>query len=182
MAITAHVVFSGTDYSGRPGNYFAHALVTSTPQRDFGSLLPAELWGAALWRTRPGRRHRAAGTAGPAAVRHRSTGQVPRRFSTRAAAADVLPELLTAVGRAMAGDRPVLLVSRRRRPRTPGGSPPSPTCSASVWPDRMTFTTYSHRPGYSRYHLIGTLPDACRRTRHVGFQMFDFDHRAGAGR
>ena len=28
---------------------------------------------------------------------------------------------------------------------------------------RMTFTTYSHRPGYSRYHLIGILPEACCR-------------------
>src|ERR1700733_12013258 len=33
-AIVTHVVFAGTDYSGRPGNYFAHALVTSTPARD----------------------------------------------------------------------------------------------------------------------------------------------------
>src|SRR4029077_12075642 len=33
-AITARVVFSGTDYSGRPGNYFAHALVTGTPEQD----------------------------------------------------------------------------------------------------------------------------------------------------
>ena len=29
--ITAQAVFAGTDYSGRPGNYFAHALVTATP-------------------------------------------------------------------------------------------------------------------------------------------------------
>ncbi len=53
MAITAHVVFTGTDYSGRPGNYFVHALVTSAPERDFGPLLPAELWGAALWQSSP---------------------------------------------------------------------------------------------------------------------------------
>src|SRR5581483_11829643 len=33
--ITARVVSAGTDYSGRPGNYFAHALVTSTPAQDF---------------------------------------------------------------------------------------------------------------------------------------------------
>ena len=52
-AITAHVVFAGTDYSGRPGNYFAHALVTSAPDRDFGALLPAELWGSPLWQSGP---------------------------------------------------------------------------------------------------------------------------------
>ena len=53
MAIAAHVVFTGADYSGRPGNYFVHALVTSAPERDFGPLLPAELWGAALWQSDP---------------------------------------------------------------------------------------------------------------------------------
>ena len=57
MAITAHVVFTGADYSGRPGNYFVHALATSAPERDFGPLLPAELWGAALWQSKPGRQH-----------------------------------------------------------------------------------------------------------------------------
>src|SRR2546423_14274085 len=52
-AITSHVVFAGEDYSGRPGNYFAHALVTDRPERDFGSLLPVELWGSDLWRSTP---------------------------------------------------------------------------------------------------------------------------------
>jgi hypothetical protein len=59
--ITAQVVFAGTDYSGRPGNYFVHALVTDTPEQDFGPLLPVELWGAELWR-----RHPAEGTELPA--------------------------------------------------------------------------------------------------------------------
>ena len=81
MAIATHVVFTGTDYSGRPGNYFVHALATSAPERDFEPLLPAELWGAALWqagpvaapssRTCPGRC--------PAAS---STGRAPRPSST----------------------------------------------------------------------------------------------------
>ncbi len=34
--ILTHVQFAGRDYSGRPGNYFAHALVTSSPERDLG--------------------------------------------------------------------------------------------------------------------------------------------------
>ena len=64
-AITAQVVFAGTDYSGRPGNYFAHALVTDTPDRDFGSLLPVELWGAGLWQDRPTGRTELPELAGP---------------------------------------------------------------------------------------------------------------------
>ena len=51
--ILTHVVFAGTDYSGRPGNYFAHALVTTTPGPDLGPLLPAELWGAEVWHSTP---------------------------------------------------------------------------------------------------------------------------------
>src|SRR5215472_2516352 len=34
-SITARVVGTGADYSGRPGNYFAHALITDSPA-DFG--------------------------------------------------------------------------------------------------------------------------------------------------
>ena len=82
MAIAAHVVFTGTDYSGRPGNYFVHALATSAPERDFGPLLPAELWGAALWRSRPSRPYRATRAARAAATRrHRPAGRpgLPRR-------------------------------------------------------------------------------------------------------
>ena len=41
--ITAHVVFSGVDYSGRSGNYFVHALVSSAPQQDFGVLLSGSI-------------------------------------------------------------------------------------------------------------------------------------------
>ena len=64
-AITAQAVFTGTDYSGRPGNYFVHALVTSTPEDDFGSLLPTELWGAAVWQTRPADGTELPGLPGP---------------------------------------------------------------------------------------------------------------------
>ena len=39
---------------------------------------------------------------------------------------------------------------------------------------RMTFTTYSHRPGYSPYHLTGILPDMLPPDAATSFQMFDF--------
>ena len=48
-AITANVVYAGADFSGRAGNYFAHALVTEDPDRDFGGLLPVELWESPVW-------------------------------------------------------------------------------------------------------------------------------------
>src|SRR6266496_3419268 len=110
MAITAHVAFTGADYSGRPGNYFAHALVTSTPERDFDPLLPAELWGSALWRRDP-----VDGTVLPELPGPLPRGVVDRpgvqAFLDARGAEAILPELLTAVGRAMGGARPVLMVS-----------------------------------------------------------------------
>src|SRR5208283_3709119 len=140
-AIATHVVFTGADYSGRPGNYFVHALVTGTPEQDFGSLLPAELWGSGLWHSRP-----ADGTE--------------------------LPPLLTAVSRAMAGEPPVFMAGH--------------DVTENAWwiaavcyllgehlGRRVTFTTYSHRPSYARYHLIGVLPGMVRPDAGTGFQLFD---------
>lgn len=43
--------YVGADYSGRFGNYFAHSLVTTTPEVDLGDLLPIQLWRSPLWRT-----------------------------------------------------------------------------------------------------------------------------------
>ena len=110
-AITAQVVFAGTDYSGRPGNYFAHALVTGTPGQDFGAAAAGRAVG----------RGAVADTARSSAPSCRSCPARCRRASSTApgvqafldarGAEGVLPELLTAVGRAMAGDRPVLLAS-----------------------------------------------------------------------
>jgi GTPase-associated protein 1 len=170
-AITARVVFTGTDYSGRPGNYFAHALVTGTPERDFGPLLPVELWGAELWRADP-----VDGTDLPELPGPPPRGPIDRpgvqAFLDARGADGVLAELLTAVGRAMAGDRPVLLTSH--------------DVSENIWwiaavsyllgehlGHRMTFTTYSHRPGYSRYHLTGILPETLPPSADASFQLFD---------
>ena len=170
-AITAQVVFTGTDYSGRPGNYFAHALVTNTPEQDFGQLLPVELWGAELWRASP-----ADGTDLPELPGPPPPGAIDRpgvqAFLDARGADGVLPGLLTAVGRAMAGDRPVLVVSH--------------DVSENIWwiaaisyllgehlGHRMTFTTYSHRPGYSRFHLTSILPETLPPSADSSFQLFD---------
>ena len=39
---------------------------------------------------------------------------------------------------------------------------------------QMTFTTYSHRPGYSRYHVTGALPGTLPPEAGASFQIFDF--------
>lgn len=170
-AITTHVVFAGADYSGRPGNYFVHALVTGAPERDFGQMLPVELWGAQLWQRAPVTQTRLEElpTPLPRGVIDRPGVQA---FLDAHGASGVLPALLTAAGLAMTGAKPVLLASEDP--------------AENVWwvaavcylfgeriGHRVTFTTYSHRPGYSRYQLIGALPEALPADADRSFQLFD---------
>jgi GTPase-associated protein 1, N-terminal domain type 2/GTPase-associated protein 1, middle domain/GTPase-associated protein 1, C-terminal domain len=170
--ITAQVVFAGTDYSGRPGNYFAHTLLTSTPAEDFGPVRPAELWGSELWQRTP-----AIGTELPALA-----GPPPRGFIDPPGAQafleahgldGILGELLTAVGRAMAGAPPVLLVTM--------DATECAWCIATLsyllgeqLAQQLTFSTYCHRPESARLHVIGILPDAMPADAFSGsFQLFD---------
>jgi GTPase-associated protein 1, N-terminal domain type 2/GTPase-associated protein 1, C-terminal domain/GTPase-associated protein 1, middle domain len=172
MTVTAHVVFSGADYSGRPGNYFVHALVSGAPQHDFGALLPVELWGAPLWQRAP-----VDGTELPELPGPLPRGVIDRpgvqAFLDARGGQEVLAELLTAIGRAMAGAQPVLVASQ--------------DASENAWwiaavcylmgehvTRRMTFTTYSHRPGYAAYHLVGILADMIPPDARGSFQLFDF--------
>jgi hypothetical protein len=144
-AITARVVFTGTDYSGRPGNYFAHALASSTPERDFGALLPAELWGSPLWQSDP-----VAGATLPELAPPLPPGVIDRpgaqAFLEAREADGILPELLSAVGRAMAGERPVLLVTLDATETAWWIAAVSYLLGERL-ARRMTFTTFSHRPG-----------------------------------
>jgi GTPase-associated protein 1, N-terminal domain type 2/GTPase-associated protein 1, C-terminal domain/GTPase-associated protein 1, middle domain len=171
--IVAHVVFAGNDYSGRPGNYFAHALVTSTPGPDFGPLLPAELWGAELWRGTPVEQKDLPPLPGPL-----SRGDVGRpgvqAFLDARGTESLLPELLTAVFRAMTDARPVLLASEDANENIWWIAAVSYLLGEHLAP-RMSFTTYSHRPGYSRHHLIGVLSEALPPDADASFQLFDLD-------
>jgi len=170
-AIVTNVVFTGADYSGRPGNYFVHALVTGTPEQDFGPLLPAELWEAGLWRSSPAGDTELPELPGPPA-----RGVIDRpgtqAFLDAHGAGEVLPELLTAVGRAMAGAQPVLVASHDVTENAWWIAAVSYLLGERL-ARRMTFTTYSHRPSYARYHLIGLLPGMLPPDAGAGFQLFD---------
>lgn len=171
--ILTHVEFAGTDYSGRPGNYFAHALVTSTPGPDFGALLPAELWGAEMWQRTPIESNELPELPGPL-----TRGVVDRpgvqAFLDARGTESLLPELLTAVWRAMAGDRLVLLASHDPNENIWWIAAVSYLLGEHLAP-RMTFTTYSHRPSYSQHHLIGIQSDAVPPDADSAFQLFDLE-------
>lgn len=179
-ALTTHVVFTGADYSGRPGNYFVHALVTGTPVADFGPVLPVELWGASLWHTSPVDSTELPELAGPL-PRGMVDPPAVQAFLDARGAEGVLPELLTAAGQAMEGGQPVLVASQ--------------DVAENIWwiaavcyllgehlGRRLTFTTYSHRPGYAQYHLIGVPSDGLPPDADTSFQLFDLSTGRTPGR
>jgi GTPase-associated protein 1, N-terminal domain type 2/GTPase-associated protein 1, middle domain len=172
LAIATHAVFTGVDYSGRPGNYFVHALATGAPAEDFGPVLPAELWGAPLWHREPVGQTELAELPGPP-LRGNIDRSGVQAFLDARGAQQVLPELLTAAGHALSGGPPVVLVSD--------------DASENAWwiaavcyllgeptARQLTFTTYSHRPGYGRYHLTGVLPDTLMPDAEASLVVFDF--------
>ncbi|MDR7279114.1 GTPase-associated protein 1-related protein [Catenuloplanes atrovinosus] len=156
-AILARTVFVGTDYSQRYGNYFTHALAVRSTERDLGGALPIEFWRAAFWA-----RDEAAGTGLP------ELDPVPTGSFGRAAADAFLhssgrmgwlPRLLTAVERAIvAGERSVVLVA----PDSEQVARWIATVCHLLPPSmsrELSFATYSYRPGRSRQHLVGTVPE-----------------------
>lgn len=177
-AITASVVYAGTDFSGRTGNYFAHALVTEDPQRDFGDLLPVELWESPVW---------ARTTADDTTLT--TIREIPPRGSldrpivasflrTQDNARTILARLLSAVDKAMNGGRSLVLWS------------PTSTDNA-LWiaaisylledarAREMSFFTYTRRPAQCRAHVIGTVPGTVTSPSALadGFRVFDMTSR-----
>jgi hypothetical protein len=169
--ITAQVVFAGTDYSGRPGNYFAHALVTAAPEVDFGPVRPAELWESDLWQRQPGRGADLPELPGPPRP-GRIDPAGAQAFLDAHGLASLLAELLTAVSQAMAGAPPVLLACR--------DATECAWCIAALCyllgerlGRQLTFTTYCHRPESARFQLIGILSDVVPPDAGLSFQFFD---------
>jgi len=165
-AMIARVVYAGQDFSQRPGNYFAHALVTDDLPGDLGTLLPAQLWASPLWQTEPG----------PSAVLPALSGPLPvgRDLSTAAgvisAGADPAPRLarlLAAVDSAMNGGPRVLLLGDSSQQAWPWIAAVSALLGPFLAP-AMSFCTYSHDPVRAQTHIVGTLvtsaPPAAQRS------------------
>src|SRR5580658_8498751 len=134
-----------SDYSGRPGNYFAHALVTDSVA-DFGQVLPVELWEAPLWQTKPVREIELPSLPGP-----------PARG---------------ALDRAMTGDRPVLLIGKDTESNADWIAALSYLLGDDL-ARRLSFTTYSHRPSHSRHQVIGIVGDRGQVASPASFYIYD---------
>lgn len=172
--ILARVVFVGTDFSRRSGNYFAHALVSGDGPGAFSEVLPIELWDSPLWAAEP-----VDGTELPALrsiPRPDAGGPVDRaaidRFLRQEGNADQAPILLTAADEAVLGHgRSIVIVD----PDTTAVARWIAAMSFMLSPAasrRLSFSTYHHRPGYIDVHMIGTVPDSDFEVNELAFRSY----------
>jgi hypothetical protein len=177
-AITANVVYAGADFSGRNGNYFAHALVTDAPERDFGALLPIELWESAVWSQTT-----AEDTTLPTIREAPPRGSVDRPtvaafLRTQDDARTILARLLSAVDQVISSRRSLVLLS----PTSTDNARWIAAVSYLLGDARareMSFFTYTRRPAQCRAHVIGTVPSASTNPGALadGFRVFDMTSR-----
>jgi GTPase-associated protein 1, N-terminal domain type 2/GTPase-associated protein 1, C-terminal domain/GTPase-associated protein 1, middle domain len=172
--ILARVVFVGTDFSGRSGNYFAHALVSEDGPDPFGEVLPIELWDSPLWAAEP------IGVtelpALPSIPPPDASGPLGRaaidRFLRDDGNADHAPILLTAADEAVLGHgRSIVIVD----PDTTAAARWIAAMSFLLSPAasrRLSFATYHHRPGYIDVHMIGTVPDSDFEANEMAFRSY----------
>jgi hypothetical protein len=159
FAIIAQVVYVGADPSGRPGNYFAHAIATSTAGEDLPGVRPVELWGSPVWRTTP-----ADSTELPVLTESPRPGPIDRVRAARfiddhERGREVAARLVTSMVNAMNGGQPVVL-----RSPTPAHNALWLAAATYLLNDqaagRMSFATYTNRADRSGVHVAGTIPDA----------------------
>jgi hypothetical protein len=150
-AVLVRCRYTGRDYSGRYGNFFGHAIVTT--QQEMEGLRPIELWGSPMW----------AGPAGQAPDLVPGEAFDPESLAgwlAREQAGDRLAALLDAVTAALAGGHgQVVLVAEdveliARWIALVSYSLPSPLAA------RMSFITYTADPETAPQLVVGTVPGA----------------------
>jgi GTPase-associated protein 1, N-terminal domain type 2/GTPase-associated protein 1, C-terminal domain/GTPase-associated protein 1, middle domain len=176
--ITANVVYAGTDFSGRTGNYFAHALVTADAETDFGDLLPAELWESPAWS-----RTQAASTTLPLMEAPLPRGSFDRPtvaafLGAQPDARVVLTRLLSAVDKVMNEDRSLVLWTSSSTENAHWIAAVSYLLEAARARE-MSFYTYTRRPAQCRAHVIGTVPGTVTSAAALAdsFRVFDLTSR-----
>lgn len=182
-AILANTAFVGTDYSHRFGNYFVHAISLASVGRDLGGALPIDFWRAAFWaRSESSRTQLSEVDAVPSAAFGRASTDA---FLQQSGRLGWLPRMLTAVERAIVtGGQPVILLEAdsERVARWIAA-----ICHLLPPPmaRRMSFATYSFRPGRGGEHLVGTVPETdfvVDESALRSYHLFDFvDGQASDG-
>ncbi|MCT2591584.1 hypothetical protein LHJ74_17045 [Streptomyces sp. N2-109] len=154
------VQYVGRDSARRFGNYFAHALHTD----DFGAassgMLGIELWGSPVWTSTvaPDTEIPVLQSAPPRGPLNPRTVQAFLRGHPHA---DQLTQLLAAVLAALTEeDQPSVVLVDSSTDRIAHWF--AAVCYLLPPPlaRQLSFSTYLFRPGLSRLHLIGTVPEA----------------------
>jgi hypothetical protein len=151
--------YAGTDFTGRAGNYFAHALVLDDPEHDLAGLLPIDLWRSPAWAdSRP-----ATGTELPGLTALPAGGAADAEHTRRFLAQ---PGGVRDLGRLISAVQPLLATGRGRLVlAVPDDS------AAAMWLAalsrslpralclRISFITYTARPEQQDVMVSCTTPD-----------------------
>lgn len=174
--VVAQARYKGTDYSGRFGNYFTHALVSTAPQSDTSlrRFLPIELWMSEDWASEP-----IPETELPPRNEMQPGGQITLedtlKFLSERERIECLPAFLTAVTHALSGERRIVIVDDNQNV----ASWIAVACYAmpSHLALQLTFNTYVKNPYQTDFLLVGTTPDSDFRfaPHELEYQFFVFD-------
>jgi hypothetical protein len=150
--------YTGADFTGRMGNYFAHALLFDDVERELGDVLPIDLWRSQEWVD-----SRITGSALPELTSFRPGDEAneanTRRFVLTGGDTNALEQVISGTQRALSGGRGrlVLVVPDDRSAAlwvaATCRSLPHPLCLD------VSFTTYTARPEESGALLSCTTPD-----------------------
>lgn len=156
--LLCHSVYTGADYSGRYGNFHAHAIWLPGGEPVPAGLLPVELWESPSWSSLTPEGGR------PEPLAELSPGRRTGRQSLTAfagARAERLPAFLADV-RALftTSDAPQLIVVEREAHDIVQWIALASAVLPRELADRLTFTSYTRRPLQARQQIVGILPDA----------------------
>jgi GTPase-associated protein 1 len=161
-ALLVHSRYVGRDYSGRYGNFFAHAVVAEPGELE--GLRPIELWQADLWHAEPadGELELLDDLPPGAALSPERLGEWLAETAAYPLLARLADAVVTALGR---GHGRVVLISTDaeaivRWIAVVSYSLPVPAAS------RLSFITYSADPSDAPHRLVGTTPDAWAAAHH----------------
>ncbi|MGK5637170.1 GTPase-associated protein 1-related protein [Streptomyces sp. URMC 126] len=156
--LLCRVVYVGTDYSGRYGNFHAHAVRLPEGRTLPGGMLPIEAWGSPFWaRDTP---EGGSPDQRKALTPEGRPGKARLVEFARSRARRLEPFLADVRALFRAADAPQLLLVERDSADAANWIAIASSALPTGLADRLTFTTYTRRPLLARQQIVGTFPDA----------------------